>query len=146
MIIKPAIKGNKHWSGAPGEVEPFSIGDVDPSGSFVHVIDDVALDVIMEELDTIRDFTDYLDKKEVFVRSGRLSQAHGEENLLAYYAVRINDEGGHDFVPDGEKHDQVEINRSLYANLCSDSRYARKSRRTRFHTFGTGSSKLSRPT
>ena len=84
MIIKPAIKGNKHWSGAPGETEPFSIGDVDPSGSFVHVIDDVALDVIMGELDTIRDFTDYLDKKEVFVRSGRLSQAHGEENLLAY--------------------------------------------------------------
>ena len=127
MIIKPAIKGNKHWSGAPGETEPFSIGDVDPSGSFVHVIDDVALDVIMGELDTIRDFTDYLDKKEVFVRSGRLSQAHGEENLLAYYAVRINDEGDHDFVPDGEKHDQVEIARSLYTNFRSDARYvARK--------------------
>ena len=127
MIIKPAIKGNEHWLGAPGKTEPFSIGDVDPSGSFVHVIDDVALDVIMGELDTIRDFTDYLDKKAVFVRSGRLSQAHGEENLLAYYAVRINDEGDHDFVPDGEKHNQVEIDRSLYTKLRSDARYvARK--------------------
>ena len=123
MIIKPAIKGNRHWSSAPGEIEPFSIGDVDPAGSFVHVIDDVALDIIMRELDTIRDFTDYLDKKEVFVRSGRLFRAHGEENLLAYYEVRINDEGVHDFVPNREKHEQVEIDRFLYSNLRVDARY-----------------------
>ena len=126
MIIEPAIKGNRHWSGAPGETEPFSIGDVDPPGSFVHVIDDVALDIIMRELDTIRDFTDYLDKKEAFVRSGRLFQAHGEENLLAYYAVRINDEGVHDFVTSGKKHDQITIDRSLYTNLRSDARYVAK--------------------
>lgn len=53
MIIKPAIKESRHWSSAPGEIEPFSIGDVDPAGSFVHVIDDVALDIIMRKLDTI---------------------------------------------------------------------------------------------
>ncbi len=123
MIIKPAIKANGHWSSEPGKIEPFAIGDLDPAGSFVHVIDDVALDIIMRELDTIRDFTDYLDKRELFVRSGRLLQAHGEENLLAYYAVRINDEGVHDFVLNGEEHEQIEIARVLYSNLRSDARY-----------------------
>ena len=38
-------------------------------------------------------FTDYLEKKASFVRSGRLSRAYGEENLVAYYAIRINDRG-----------------------------------------------------
>ncbi|MDE0623876.1 MAG: hypothetical protein OXH83_19605 [Bryobacterales bacterium] len=123
MIIEPAIKADGHWSSESGEIEPFAIGDVDPAGSFVHVIDDVALDIIMRELDTILDFTDYLNKKEVFVRSGRLYRAHGEENLLAYYAVRINDDGVHDFVPNSDGNNPVEIDRFLYPNFRRDARY-----------------------
>ncbi|KIN77851.1 SEC-C motif domain protein [Sulfitobacter mediterraneus KCTC 32188] len=73
---------------------------MNPDGSFVHVLDDVSLDIVMNELDTVRDFTDYLGKKEEFVRSGQLLSAQGEENLLAYYAIRINEDGDHDFVVD----------------------------------------------
>jgi hypothetical protein len=125
LIIKPSIKANDHWSGNPAEIEPFSIGDVDPTGSFVHVIDDVALDIVMSELDTVRDFTDYLEKKEAFIRSGRLSEAHGEENLLAYYAIRINEEGDHDFVPDDQS-GQVKVDRMRYERLIEDPRYIAK--------------------
>jgi hypothetical protein len=125
LIIKPTLKANAHWSSKPGEIEPFAIGDVDPSGSFVHVIDGVALDIVMRELDTVRDFTDYLEKKAAFIRSGRLSEAHGEENLLAYYAIRINDDGDHDFVPDNER-GQVEIDSSRYKRLVEDPRYLAK--------------------
>ena len=67
LIIKPSIKQSEHWSSETGKVQPFCIGDIDPSSSFVHVVDDVALEVIMRELDTIRDFTDYL-RKEVCIR------------------------------------------------------------------------------
>ena len=128
LVIKPAIKQSEHWSNNSGRIEPFSIGDVDPTGSFVHVIDDVALEVVMRELDTVTDFADYLEKKANFVRSGRLLQADGEENLLAYYAIRINDEGDHDFVldPNGGRNDPIEIDRSRYANFASDPRYIAK--------------------
>ena len=130
LIIKPAIKQSEHWSGNSGKIEPFCIGDVDPTGSFVHVFDNVVLEVVMQELDTIRDFTDYLQKKAAFVRSGCLSQANGEENLMAYYAIRINKEGDHDFISDrdltGGDHDPLEIDGSHYAKFVNDPQYIAK--------------------
>jgi hypothetical protein len=39
-----------------GETPPFTIGDVDPSGPFVHVFDDATLDIVLSELDTVTDF------------------------------------------------------------------------------------------
>lgn len=62
----------------------------------MHVPDEGSLDIVMGELDTITDFTDYLQKKEDFIRAGRPSKAEDEENLVAYYAARINDEGDRD--------------------------------------------------
>ena len=130
LVIKPAIRGSEHWSNCTGETEPFCIGDIDPTGSFVHVLDDVSFEIIMRELDTVRDFADYLDKKATFARSGRLSQANGEENLLAHYAASINEEGRHDFVSDGYRtcngHNPIKIDGSRYVNLVSDPRYIAK--------------------
>ena len=77
----------------------------------------------MYELDTIGDFVDYLDKKVQFIRSGRLQQADGEENLLAYYAVRINEEGDHDFVSTG---DTLKIDNSHYERFTNEPRYLAK--------------------
>jgi hypothetical protein len=64
--------------------EPFTVGDVNPNGPFVHVFDDVTLDIIMEEFDTITDLTSYLTKKETLIRSRRYVFATGEEELIAY--------------------------------------------------------------
>lgn len=125
LIIRPSLQGDAHWSLQRGVIEPFAVGDIDPSGSFVHVIDDVALDVILRELDTIRDFTDYLEKRAAFIRSGRLLEAHGEENLLAYYAIRINDDGYHDFVT-ADKRSPILIDRQRYRNFTSDPQYIAK--------------------
>lgn len=123
IVIRPTILGSGHWS---ENAEPFAIGDIDPSGSFVHVIDEDALGIVMRELDTIRDFTDYLEKKASFVRSGRLLEAHGEENLLAYYAIRINEHGDHDFVSSSERGNQIKIDRHRYRRLSEDDRYIAK--------------------
>ena len=125
LIIKPSIKADAHWNSKSTKIEPFAIGDIEPSGSFVHVFDDVSLDIIMGELDTIRDFTDYLDKKATFIRSGRLSVAFGEENLLAYYAIRLNDEGHHDFVHADEDL-LIEIKSTYYESFIKDHRYVEK--------------------
>jgi hypothetical protein len=83
---------------ADGSV-PFIIGDLEPCKPFVHVFDDISLDLVLSELDTTPDFIHYLERKEAFIRSGGLSFAAGEEDLLAHYLGSINDDtGGHDFM------------------------------------------------
>ena len=118
LIIKPDIQAADHWMQNNDTFQPFAIGDLEPSGSFVHVFDEVALDIVMHELDTIRDFTDYLEKRSSFIRSGRLREAHGEENLLAYYATRINEDGDHDFKTD-QKEEPILIDRSHYKRFSN---------------------------
>ena len=125
LIIRPGIKAGEHWSPDDDAFRPFAIGDLDPSGSFVHVIDDVALDILMEELDTVRDFTDYLEKRMAFIRSDRLLEAHGEENLLAFYAIRTNDHGDHDFVS-GNENELISIDRSHYKHFTENPQYIAK--------------------
>ena len=99
FVINPQLKGDDHFKSNASTHVPFAIGDIDPNGDYVHVFDDVSLDVVMSELDTISDFTGYLDKRADFIRSGLLGIAHGEEDLLAYYAIRTNGSGEHDFTP-----------------------------------------------
>ncbi|MXX90815.1 MAG: hypothetical protein F4213_12255 [Boseongicola sp. SB0677_bin_26] len=126
LIIRPGVKGDSHWTDRNGAPEPFVIGDVDPEGSFVHVFNEAALEIVIDELDTVTDFADYLAKKAAFVRSGDLVEAHGEENLLAYYAIRINDEGDHDFVVEEGKV-PISIDCRRYDKFVIDPRYqARK--------------------
>jgi len=48
---------------------PFAIGDIFPERGYVHVLDDVTLDVVLSELNTIADFTAYFTVKERLVRS-----------------------------------------------------------------------------
>ena len=114
LILVPEITGQNHMG---PDCQPLCIGDIDPSRDFVHVLDDVTLDTILGELDTVGDFVDYLSRKEQLIRSGKLAAAEGEENLLSYYVTTMGD-NGHDFVfpkeyekmfvPDGqwEKHCQ----------------------------------------
>lgn len=123
LKIIPEIIGDAHW--ARRESVPFAIGDIDPDGSFVHVFNEAALDVVMSELDTIRDFTDYLAKKAAFVRSGNLREAAGEENLFAYYAIRMNSENEHDFVISAKKV-PITIDHQHYPRLTGNPRYAAK--------------------
>ena len=108
FVIKPDLKGLNHCNPNATTYMPFAIGDIDPDGDYVHVFDDVSLEIVVRELDTISDFTEYLDKRADFIRSGRLEAAHGEEDLLAYYAIRTNETGEHDFTPpEGRKWEEV---------------------------------------
>ena len=96
--MRPEIVGDEHCG---PDAEPFEVGDLDPSGPYVHVMDDATLDILLSELDTVVDFADYLSRKASFVRSGQLRSAAGEQDLLAHYATRVNDDGHHDFVEAG---------------------------------------------
>jgi hypothetical protein len=52
---------------------------------FVHVFDEASLPIILRELDTIADLTEYLEAKRMFFVSGRRIVVPGEEHLLALY-------------------------------------------------------------
>ncbi|MFN2506063.1 MAG: hypothetical protein ABR540_17880 [Acidimicrobiales bacterium] len=101
--------------GLEAHTEPFVIGDLDLSRSFVHVFDDVTLEIVMSTLDTAADFIRYLSQKELLFRS-RTILAAGEENLLAFYLARVDNTGGHAFVF-GSDHDAVVIDDTWWSHF-----------------------------
>ena len=77
---------------------------------FVHVLDDVALPLVLGELDTISDFLHYLNTKEALLANGVATLMEGqEEDLLAFYIHQ-----GRDF-PEG--HDMMVIGNDLWDAL-----------------------------
>jgi len=92
LVIAPSLVG------VGSHRLPFTIGQLDPGRGFVHVLDDASLEVLLGTLDTVSDFTSYLAKKEAFIRSGRLTLAAGEDDMLGYYLRYVNKQGEHDFV------------------------------------------------
>ena len=115
LMICPNLIGDDHLLGGedhvdlmdgrltiPSPARPFTIGQVDPERGFIHVLDDITLDVLLRTLDTITDFVEYLKRKERFITTGKLGGAAGEEDLLAYYLCNVGPDGCNDFVlPEG---------------------------------------------
>lgn len=128
LRITSALRGSDHINPEAPLYGPFAIGDVNPDGAFVHVLDDATLDILMRELDTVTDLTNYLDRKARFMRSGVQVFAAGEEEMLAEYVRLTNESGEHDFVRrDGalwrETGDAVFYDEGLYEGLRADPRY-----------------------
>ena len=97
LIVNSSVKGIAHYTGENGGV-PFFVGDIDPARTFVHILDDTSLDIVLGTLDTISDFVAYLTKKEKLLKSDAVVIAAGEEDLLAYYLKNMNEQDEHDFV------------------------------------------------
>lgn len=74
-------------------VGPFVVGDPEPKGSFIHVIDAKSLRLLMRELDTITDFVAYLRERARVFREGTLGIAAGEPDLLAGYLSNFDEKG-----------------------------------------------------
>lgn len=75
--------------------QPFEIGFPLGGRRFVHVLDEVTVDTLLEELDTVPDLVDYLSCKEkYFGANGVIMSIAGEEELLAHYMCTM-DEGRH---------------------------------------------------
>jgi len=66
-----------------GDKFPLKYGDL--GKGFVHVFDEKSIHIILRELDTIRDFTDYLNAKEEFAISGIRQISFSNEDMLALY-------------------------------------------------------------
>lgn len=72
---------------------PFHIGFPLESRRFVHVLDELTVDLLLGELDTVPDLVGYLKKKEEFLQQpGVIVSVPGEEELLARYMSTMREE------------------------------------------------------
>jgi len=85
LMLRPDIVGDDHFQ------KPFFIGRPSSGKGYVHLFDEVSIEAIFSELDTISDFTSYLSEKEKFIDGGNLLVASGEDDLLAYYLSSYED-------------------------------------------------------
>jgi hypothetical protein len=104
FLIAPDLKGTDHTDPSAAGYACFGIGDVRPNGSFIHVFNDQALDLLMNELDTVTDFVQYLLCREQIIRSGILMPVSGEHELLGYYLLSSGPEREHGFFKPGAGH------------------------------------------
>jgi hypothetical protein len=123
LQINSSIEGRAHEQAA------FTIGILDRSKHFVHVLDEFSLEVVMDEVDTITDFVQYLVAREAFLSDASMTVvATGEEQLMAVY-ISQGDDSEHDFLPDGigpEKPDLVMYDDSHYSGLRKRPEYVEK--------------------
>lgn len=82
---------------------PFQIGFPLESRRFVHVLDEMTVDLLLDELDTVPDLVGYLNKKEEFLQQpGVIVSVPGEEELLArYMSTMYNEEHAFPKTPKG---------------------------------------------
>jgi len=133
LMICPELKGKSHCNPKADFYAAFTVGDVDPASDFVHVFDEISLELVMRELDTVSDFTEYLVKRSSFLRSGRLVFAPGEEELLPCYASQINERGEHDFIlPTGSNDsEKILISEGNFAKYIKNPQYIAKKKADR---------------
>lgn len=74
--------------------KPFLVGDVDQEKTFVHVLDESGIKLLLEELCTPTDFIRYLEVKEKAIRDKSFLSSAGEEETLAFY---LQEDGGNGF-------------------------------------------------
>jgi hypothetical protein len=97
LMLDSTIEGNAHYE------TPFRIGFPLLGRRFVHILDEMTVDVLLEELDTVPDLIVYLECKEAyFCQPAVYVSAAGEEQLLARYMCTMKD-GKHTLpaIPDG---------------------------------------------
>ena len=94
LFIDTSLIGDQHMSA------PFRVGWPLPNKRFVHVFDETTLDIVLNELDTVSDFVEYLKKKESLfsIRDVDCSIA-GEEELIAIYLSNFDFKKNEHFFP-----------------------------------------------
>jgi hypothetical protein len=119
IILRTDVIGSAHYD------NPFTIGKIDAGRGYIHVFDDVTLNIVLRELDTITDFTNYLTRKEAVIQKGKMISAGGEEDILAHYLIELNEDGEHDILLPKEA-DGVWFAEGAWASMAANPQYTHK--------------------
>lgn len=124
MAIASDLKGDEHFDA------PFTIGIPVPEKPFVHVLDEVSVELLFSELDTATDLLDYLKgREELLSGEQKAVYASGEEDLLGAYLQQTNLQGKHLFIPETPSHESphfIVFDENWYAGLAESDVYRRK--------------------
>lgn len=122
FLVNTTIAGDNHLK------TPFAIGHPDPKNGFVHVFDEVTVELLLSELDTAADFIAYLNERQRMLgRQGTTVLARGEEDLLAFYLQTMDDSGSkHLLGPKEETPDLTIFDDELFERLVTEPAYLRK--------------------
>jgi hypothetical protein len=93
LMLTSFLAGADHEDPQAKRLPPFMLGDANPDGTFVHVMDMESLTIVMRELDTISDFVAYLKERADALRGKRVRFAASEADLLASYLTSADDDG-----------------------------------------------------
>jgi hypothetical protein len=125
--LAPDLKGKSHTDLTAEGFMPFTIGDVQPEGTFAHVLNEPALELLGCELDTVTDFARYLTRRERIIRSGHLLSLSGEHDLLGHYLLSGGPDEEHDFTRPGggewQEGEKLLISDGTYAGLAAQAAY-----------------------
>ncbi len=100
---------------------PFITGIINSKKGYVHIFDDVTLDIVMGHLDTVTDFVEYLTKKEDLILNKSVTVS-GEEDLLAVYLQTTDENKKHIFLQD-EKYDTLITEEGLWSEFLQSDLY-----------------------
>lgn len=99
LIVDSRIVGDSHLfkirrdgTPEPQTAIPFAVGFPLDANTVFHVFDDFTTEVILGELDSLSDFADYLTEKELLLEAGNGLWADGEEDILAQYLSRVEND------------------------------------------------------
>nr|WP_297353547.1 hypothetical protein [uncultured Caldimonas sp.] len=114
---------NTYLRDRDNDLEPFQVGWPAGRDTFVHVLDTFTLTLLLNELDTVADFTHYLSKKEELIRdSGCEFLIPGEEDLLAAYLTNVDEASVHRF-PRFESDAEVVMREGLWTDYRASPLY-----------------------
>ncbi len=121
LIINTEIRGNEHRD------TPFQVGHVNPDHEYVHVLDELTLDILLREFDTVSDFAAYVKKKEtLLLNPARATLAAGEEQLIALYLTQFDEKGEHVFPELPDAADRVMFGEGYWEDLIGHPQYIAK--------------------
>jgi hypothetical protein len=124
LRIDTSVHGNSHFK------HPYTLGQPNPQGDFVHVFDEVAFGQLLYELDTAPDFIEYLEERKRVIADRKIPiLGRGEELLLAVF-LRGREALGNGFnalgalMPEGIP--KFLLGSGLYDELRADDSYQRR--------------------
>jgi hypothetical protein len=87
LIIETHLQEEAHYEA------PFRVGYPLPNRRFVHILDEMTLEFLLEELDTVPDLVEYLACKEKYLSQPGINfSVSGEEELITKYMLTIEEE------------------------------------------------------
>ena len=85
QLPKNGVRNVYRIAVAFGRGDKFPLIGSDSKKGFIHVFDEKSIQIVLQELDTITDFIDFLQEEERFIESGTRHIAFSEEDMLALY-------------------------------------------------------------